>query len=76
MDYLFEHSRQIMQLCFGGGFILFVLFAIRAMMLATRVLRKIDDLSDLFIEYIQKPLTLLFEGQKIISHLLEFLKKK
>jgi len=76
MDYLLENAREIMQLCFGFGFILFVIFAVRAMLLATRVLKKIDDISDLFISYIQKPLQLIFEGQKIISHLLEFLKKK
>ncbi len=76
MDYLFEHSREIMQLCFGAGFLIFVIFAVRAMILATRVLKKLDDLSDLFISYIQKPLQLIFEGQKIISHLLEFFSKK
>jgi hypothetical protein len=75
MDYLFEHSREIMQLCFGAGFFIFVIFAVRALMLATRLLRKIDDLTDLFISYIQKPLQFILEGQKIISHLLEFFKK-
>ena len=76
MDYLFEHSREIMQLCFGVGFIIFVIFAVHALLLATRILRKIDDLTDLFISYIQKPLQFIIEAQKIISHLLDFFKKK
>ncbi len=76
MDYLFEHSREIMQLCFGAGFLVFVIFAVRTMLLATRVLQKIDDITDLFISYIQKPLQFIIEAQKIISHLLEFFKKK
>jgi hypothetical protein len=76
MDSLLENAREIMQLCFGFGFVIFVIFAVRAMLLATRVLKKMDDLSDLFISYIQKPLQFILEGQKIISHLLEFFKKK
>jgi len=75
MEFWITNARELMYLCFGGGFILLVLFAIRTMWIATRVLRKIDDLTDLFIEYIQKPIQFIIEAQKILSKVLGWLKK-
>ena len=60
--FLIEHSTEIMQLTFGAGFLLLVLFLIRPLMVAYRLLReietvleKVDHLADLFDEYIRKP---------------------
>ncbi len=75
MDYLLMNAREIMYLCFGGGFLLLVIFAIQPLIVAARLLRKIDDLTDLFIEYIQKPLRFLFEAQKFLSRVLSWWKK-
>ncbi|MCF7906009.1 hypothetical protein K9L63_02370 [Candidatus Gracilibacteria bacterium] len=75
IEFWITNAREIMFLCFGGGFLLFVLFAIRTMWIATRLLRKLDDLTDLFIEYIQKPLKFIIEAQKILSKVLGWWKK-
>lgn len=75
MDYLVIHASAIMQLCFGGGFLLLVLFLIRPIIIFTRILQKVDDISDLFIEYIQKPLRMLVQAHKFVSGLLGFLGK-
>jgi len=75
MDYIIENAREIMYLCFGVGFLVFFLCATRMVLIATRLLKKIDDLTDLFIHYIQKPLMFLIEAQKFLSKILGWWKK-
>lgn len=65
LNFMLEHSTEIMQLCFGFGVLLVAIFVSRAAWVATRVLGKVDDLVDLFIEYIQKPLRVFLEIQKV-----------
>jgi len=74
-NYLLAHAQEIMYLCFGVGFFLVCLVAVRFIWIGTKVLRKIDDLSDLFIEYIQKPLRLFMEAQHVFSKVLGWFKK-
>lgn len=76
MDYLIEHAQEIMYLCVGAGFLLVCLFAVRALWIGTRLMSKIDDLSDIFIEYIQKPLRFIIQAQQIIGKAMEWMKKK
>ncbi len=75
MDYVVQNATEIMQLCFGFGFLLFVVLLIRPIMLMTRLLKKADDLSDLFIEYIQKPLRAGIKIYHAINDVMGFFKK-
>ncbi len=76
MDYLVTHATEIMQLCFGFGFLILVAFCIRPLILLTRVLAKIDDLSDLFIEYLEKPLRAAIRIYSVFSEFTKFFGKK
>ena len=58
INFILDHSYQILQLCGGVALVgvgIFCLYLCRVVFHATRVIRKIDDLSSLFVEYVQKP---------------------
>ena len=74
LEFILEHAREIMQLCFGVGFFIFVLFLTRALIVATRIMRKVNDLVDVFINYIQKPLMMILSIQKFLSKIFKFFK--
>ncbi|MDH3324734.1 MAG: hypothetical protein OEL89_03790 [Candidatus Peregrinibacteria bacterium] len=67
MDYIVENANEIMKLCFGAGFLIFVMFVCHTLWVATRLMRKIDDLTDIFIEYVQKPLAIILTAKKIFD---------
>ncbi len=75
MNFLLENAKEIMYLCWGGGFLLLILFTIRSLIIATRILQKLDDLSDIFIEYIQKPLQFVIQISQLLSKLKKWFKK-
>ncbi|MCF7918126.1 hypothetical protein K9L27_03995 [Candidatus Gracilibacteria bacterium] len=75
MDYVFAHALEIMYLCVGVGFFLVCIFAVRTLWIATRLMSKLDDLSDIFIEYIQKPLRFIIQAQQILSKVFDWMKK-
>ncbi|MCF7812683.1 hypothetical protein K9M59_03785 [Candidatus Gracilibacteria bacterium] len=75
MDYFIEHAKEIMYLCFGGGFLVLVIFAVRALWIATHLLAKLDDLSELFIEYIQKPLRIILQLHEVFKNVTRWFKK-
>lgn len=70
MDYLLENSAELMKLAgalaFVGVFILMI-YLTRAVYLATQVLTKANDLVDLFLTYIQRPISMIIKAEKIIS---------
>jgi hypothetical protein len=76
MNYLIEHAQEIMYLCVGGGFLLVCLFAVRTLWIGTRLIKKVDDLSDIFVQYIQKPLRFIIQAQQVIGKLTEWMRKK
>ncbi len=76
MDYLIQNATQIMQLCFGFGFLVLIVFFVRPLIILTRILQKADDLSDIFIEYIQRPIKILIHIHKTISEIFGFFRKK
>ena len=75
MDFLIENAKEIMMLCFGAGFLLLALFVTRTLIVATRLLSKIDDLTDLTIHYINKPLSMMVQVEKTVHHFLKKLNK-
>lgn len=70
MDYILENAKEIMMLCFGGGFIILSLVASRAIWMACKLIRKINAITDLTVEYINKPLNLIVQAEKSVSKLL------
>ena len=71
--FLIEHATELMQLAFGAGFFILVLFLVRPLMVAYRLLKdiervieKVEDLAELFDEYIRKP-------AQVASQVLSFL---
>ena len=76
MDYILEHAKEIMMLCFGVGFLLLSIYLSRAIIIATRLMKKIDDLTDLTIHYINKPLSMIIHAEKVVTRFLERIMKK
>ena len=70
ITFLLENAKEIALLCFGFGFLILVFFVVRTLVVATRVLGKIDDLSDIFIQYVQKPLAILLQAKRFLDQFL------
>lgn len=75
MDYLITNATEIMQLCFGFGFLILIYFAVRPIIVITRLLKKCDDLTNIFIQYIQKPLQIIIKAHEVVSGVFKFMKK-
>lgn len=71
MDYIFENAKEIMMLCFGGGFVILTLVASRAIWIACKLMRKINAITDLTIEYINKPLNMILQAERSVSKMLD-----
>lgn len=78
MDYLIENASELLRLAGAlaliGVFILF-LFLTRTVIIATRVLKKADDLTDLVITYISRPVAMIMKAEKAISGIMKRFKK-
>ncbi len=74
MDYLIENASEILKLAGSlalfGLFILFI-FLTRTVIISTRLLRKVDDLTDLIMSYIAKPVALMMQAEKKVNQLLK-----
>ena len=75
MDFLLQHAKEIMYLCFGVGFLVLVGFMCQSIYVATKVLRKINDISDVFIEYVQRPLKMFLQMKDFVSSVSAWFKK-
>ena len=75
MEYLFANAMEIMLLLIGVGFSILCVVAARALWIATRVIRKIDAISDLTVEYINKPLNMIVQAEKTFSRMINRLNK-
>ena len=60
--FFLEYANELMQLAFGVGFLVLVIYIVRPLIRINRLLSKIDhladkieDLTDIFDEYIRKP---------------------
>lgn len=71
MDYLIENALQILWLCLGFGFLILVFFVVRAIYIATLLLKKVNDLTDLTIHYVNKPLSMIVQAEKTVTQMLE-----
>ncbi|MCK5460447.1 hypothetical protein KAI58_00485 [Candidatus Gracilibacteria bacterium] len=73
MNFLIENASELLRLAGAlalmGVFIL-CLYLARMVYLASQVLRKANDLADLFITYIQKPISMIIKAEKLISGIL------
>ena len=76
MDFILNHAKEIMYLCFGVGFLVLIGFLCQSIYVATRVFRKIDDLSDIFIQYVQKPLRVFLQVKDVFMNVREWFRKK
>ena len=76
MLFLLENAKEIMFLCFGFSALALCVYIIRSLVLLNRLFKKIDDLTDIFIEYIQKPLAFLLQAQKTFRKIKGFFEKK
>jgi len=75
--FLIEYATELMQLAFGGGFLILVIYTVRPLIRVNRLLTKADrladkveDLTDLFDEYIRKPAQIMSQVLKFASPLL------
>jgi len=71
MDYLLDNALEIMWLCLGFGFLILVGFVVRTIYIATQLLKKVNDLTDLTIHYVNKPLSMIVQAEKTVMQLLE-----
>lgn len=74
--FFIEYAQEIMFLCFGVGFLGLMIYLIRSLIILTRLLRKVDDITDLVIEYIQKPLSMIIQAHKTFQKIKGFFEKK
>ncbi len=65
--FILEYAKEIMFLCFGVGFLTMSFFITRSVIRIHSLLQKLDDLSDLFITYIQRPLSLIIQAHKAVN---------
>lgn len=71
--FLVEYATELMQLAFGAGFLILIIFLVRPLIVAYRLLKdvenlieKIEHLTELFDEYIRKP-------AQVVSQVLSFI---
>lgn len=74
--FFIEYAKEIMFLCIGVGFLGVSIALIRALVKFTRLVNKVDDIVNLFIEYIQKPLAMLLQAHKMFSKAKSWFSKK
>lgn len=79
MNYLTEHSVELLRLAgalalIGVGF--FFIYLCRVVYILTRVVRKVNDLTDLFIDYVQKPVSVLLKIERAYSKFNKLFGKK
>lgn len=78
MDYLVQNASEILRLA-GAlalvGLFILLLFLTRTIIISTRVLKKADDLTDLIITYVSKPLTMIIKAEKTINQIMDRMKK-
>ncbi len=76
LNYLTENSVEILRLAGAVALVaigFFFLYLCRVVFILTRVVRKVNDLSDLFIHYVQQPISTLMKIDKMVK---KFGKKK
>lgn len=73
--FVIEYAKEIMFLCFGVGFLGVSIYLMRTLMQILSISRKINDLTDLFIEYIQKPLSIIMQVYGVFSKAKKWFKK-
>lgn len=72
--FFLEYATELMQLAFGGGFLLLVIYVVRPLIRINRLLTKVDhladkieDIADFFDEYIRKPAQIMSQVLKFAS---------
>ena len=72
--FFIEYATELMQLAFGGGFLVLVMYVVRPLIRINRLLAKadhladkIEDITDLFDEYIRKPAQIMSQVLKFVS---------
>lgn len=74
MDYLIENAAEFLKLAGAlalSGLTILFLFLTRTIIIATRVLKKADDLTDLVITYISKPVAMIMKAERTVSTLMK-----
>lgn len=71
LDYMMANALEILWLCLGFGFVVLVLFVVRALYIATQLLKKVNDLTDLTIHYVNKPLSMIVQAEKTVTQFLD-----
>ena len=59
IDFIIENATEIMQLCFGVGFLLVALFLTRFLIIVSRTAKNVNEATDIFVEYVKTPLEVL-----------------
>ncbi len=67
MDYILAHALEIFWLTLSVCLFALTLLVSRTILKINRILTKIDDLTEIFIEYIQKPIAMILQVQSIVS---------
>ena len=73
--FFIENAKEIMFLCLGGGFLILIIYIVRSLVILTRLLNKVDDITDLVVEYIQKPLSVIIQAHRTFQKVQSWFKK-
>jgi len=71
IDYLVQNAKAIMMLCFGGGFLILAIQLARAASAVIKLVKKINNLLEIFVDYIQKPLAVILSAKKIFDQIVD-----
>ncbi len=73
---LIENALEILYLCLSAGFLALAFFVSRALYFAIKLMKKVNDLTDLTIHYVNKPLKYLVSVENQVNKVVEkFLNK-
>ncbi len=74
MDYILENALEIFWLTLSLCVFIMTILVSKTLLKINKILQKVDDLTEVFIEYIQKPIAIIFQVQKILSKVFKMFK--
>jgi uncharacterized protein YoxC len=76
MDYLITNALEIMYLCLGFGFLILSIVLVRLLISINQTINKINYFTDIFGEYVRKPIEVLMQVNDYIKPVLEMFNGK
>ncbi len=76
MDYFIAHALEIMYLCLGFGFLILVFVVSKFLLNLNKTISKINYLTDVFGDYVRKPLEVLAQINDYVKPVIEMFSGK